>query len=124
MASHARRLAGLKRGAQSGGRDRRSAAADPTGAGAGGTGGVAAGGGSRVEARDGIHADVRLEQEDSGASKNCWRTYTPANGERPKISMDGARILVVRLGAMGDVIHALPAVASLKHSFPRSQSPG
>jgi heptosyltransferase I len=30
------------------------------------------------------------------------------------------RILVVRLGAMGDVIHALPAVASLKHSFPHS----
>jgi heptosyltransferase-1 len=27
-------------------------------------------------------------------------------------------ILVVRLGAMGDVIHALPAVASLKRSFP------
>ncbi|HUI78875.1 MAG TPA: glycosyltransferase family 9 protein [Bryobacteraceae bacterium] len=32
----------------------------------------------------------------------------PANG----------RILVVRLGAMGDIIHTLPAVASLKHSFP------
>jgi heptosyltransferase I len=29
------------------------------------------------------------------------------------------RILVVRLGAMGDVIHALPAAASLKQSFPR-----
>src|SRR5437763_840822 len=28
------------------------------------------------------------------------------------------RILVVRLGAMGDVIHTLPAVASLKHSLP------
>lgn len=32
-----------------------------------------------------------------------------------------ARILVVRLGAMGDVIHALPAVASLKHSHPGSR---
>jgi heptosyltransferase-1 len=30
-------------------------------------------------------------------------------------------ILVVRLGAMGDIIHTLPAVASLKHSMPRSQ---
>ena len=30
------------------------------------------------------------------------------------------RILVVRLGALGDVIHALPAVASLKHSLPKS----
>jgi heptosyltransferase-1 len=30
------------------------------------------------------------------------------------------RILVVRLGSMGDVIHALPAVATLKHSFPHS----
>ena len=28
------------------------------------------------------------------------------------------RILVVRLGAMGDIIHALPAVATLKYSFP------
>ncbi|MDQ2900584.1 MAG: glycosyltransferase family 9 protein, partial [Acidobacteriota bacterium] len=27
-------------------------------------------------------------------------------------------ILVVRLGAMGDILHALPAVASLKESFP------
>ncbi|SPE43478.1 Lipopolysaccharide heptosyltransferase I [Candidatus Sulfopaludibacter sp. SbA3] len=27
------------------------------------------------------------------------------------------RILVVRLGAMGDILHALPAVASLKHSY-------
>ncbi len=35
--------------------------------------------------------------------------------------MNGPRILVVRLGAMGDVIHALPAVASLKHSFPHSR---
>src|SRR5579871_3408227 len=35
--------------------------------------------------------------------------------------MDPFRILVVRLGAMGDVIHALPAVASLKHSFPHSR---
>ena len=35
--------------------------------------------------------------------------------------MDPFRILIVRLGAMGDVIHALPAVASLKHSFPNSR---
>jgi heptosyltransferase-1 len=34
--------------------------------------------------------------------------------------MSTIRILVVRYSAMGDVIHALPAVASLKHSFPRS----
>ena len=31
------------------------------------------------------------------------------------------RILVVRLGAMGDIIHTLPAVASLKHSNPGSR---
>lgn len=31
------------------------------------------------------------------------------------------RVLVVRLGAMGDVIHTLPAVASLKHSLPHSE---
>src|SRR5579883_934702 len=34
--------------------------------------------------------------------------------------MDTFRILVVRLGAMGDVIHALPGAASLKHGFPGS----
>jgi len=32
--------------------------------------------------------------------------------------MNGPRILVVRLGSMGDVIAALPAVASLKQSLP------
>lgn len=31
--------------------------------------------------------------------------------------MSGCRILVVRLGAMGDIIHTLPAVASLKQAF-------
>jgi len=31
-----------------------------------------------------------------------------------------SRILVVRLGAMGDIIHALPAAASLKTGFPGS----
>jgi heptosyltransferase-1 len=30
----------------------------------------------------------------------------------------GGRILAVRLGAMGDIIFTLPAVASLRHSFP------
>ncbi len=33
-------------------------------------------------------------------------------------SQDSGGILVVRLGAMGDIIHTLPAVASLKHSYP------
>jgi heptosyltransferase-1 len=35
-------------------------------------------------------------------------------------SSPGSRILVVRLGAMGDIVQTLPAVASLKHSFPGS----
>jgi len=30
------------------------------------------------------------------------------------------RILIIRLGAMGDIIHALPAVASLKAEFPEA----
>ena len=30
-------------------------------------------------------------------------------------------VLIVRLGAMGDIIHALPAVASLRHSFPQAR---
>ena len=32
--------------------------------------------------------------------------------------MKAPAVLVIRLGAMGDIIHALPAVASLKQSFP------
>jgi len=31
------------------------------------------------------------------------------------------RILIVRLGAMGDVIHALPAVAALRQAFPQAR---
>ncbi|MGB9457397.1 MAG: glycosyltransferase family 9 protein [Bryobacteraceae bacterium] len=34
------------------------------------------------------------------------------------MTQDPPRILVVRLGAMGDIVHALPAVASLKQGFP------
>jgi len=32
--------------------------------------------------------------------------------------MNLGRVLIVRLGAMGDILHALPAVASLRASFP------
>ncbi len=32
-----------------------------------------------------------------------------------------ASIAAIRLGAMGDILHTLPAVASLKRSFPESQ---
>ena len=35
--------------------------------------------------------------------------------------MNGPRILVVRLSAMGDIVATLPAVASLKHSIPHSK---
>jgi heptosyltransferase-1 len=31
------------------------------------------------------------------------------------------RILIVRLGAMGDIVHALPAVAALREAFPRAR---
>jgi heptosyltransferase-1 len=34
--------------------------------------------------------------------------------------MSGPRLLVVRTGSMGDILHTLPAVATLKHSFPGS----
>lgn len=34
--------------------------------------------------------------------------------------MDYRHILVVRMGSLGDIIHTLPAVATLKHSFPRA----
>jgi heptosyltransferase-1 len=43
-----------------------------------------------------------------------WSTMS----ERSTIPDSASGILVVRLGAMGDLIHALPAAASLKHSFP------
>lgn len=34
--------------------------------------------------------------------------------------MDFARILIVRLGAIGDVVHTLPALAVLRRAFPRA----
>ncbi len=40
---------------------------------------------------------------------------------QPPLTQTPPRILVVRLGAMGDIVHALPAVASLKQSFPGAE---
>jgi heptosyltransferase-1 len=37
------------------------------------------------------------------------------------LSEEVKSILIVRLGAMGDIIHALPGAASLKHSFPEAR---
>jgi heptosyltransferase-1 len=39
----------------------------------------------------------------------------------PEVRNAEFRILIVRLSSMGDVIHTLPAAASLKHSFPHSR---
>src|ERR1700686_5805584 len=30
------------------------------------------------------------------------------------------RLLIVRLGSMGDIIHTLPAVSALRHAFPEA----
>ena len=38
-----------------------------------------------------------------------------------KPASPGPHILVVRVGSMGDIIHALPAAATLKHGFPGSE---
>jgi len=37
------------------------------------------------------------------------------------VSGDVARLLIVRLGSMGDIVHTLPAVAALRESFPRAR---
>jgi heptosyltransferase-1 len=42
-----------------------------------------------------------------------------ADSESPDAASQGpSRILVVRLGSMGDIIHTLPAVAMLRRAFP------
>src|ERR1700738_2321760 len=46
---------------------------------------------------------------------------SPLLPQRARVKMSAPTILVVRLGAMGDVVAALPAVASLKHSIPHSK---
>jgi heptosyltransferase-1 len=38
----------------------------------------------------------------------------------PELSVPADRILIVRLGAMGDIIHGLPAVAALRAIFPQA----
>ena len=35
--------------------------------------------------------------------------------------MSEPRFLVVRLGSLGDIVHTFPAVAGLRHSFPRAE---
>lgn len=35
--------------------------------------------------------------------------------------MDDQRFLILRMGALGDIVHTLPAVCALRHSFPRAR---
>ena len=44
--------------------------------------------------------------------------HTTANPERAAARPDLERILLVRLGSMGDIIHTLPALATLRRAFP------
>src|SRR6185437_9691757 len=38
-----------------------------------------------------------------------------------KHPMADERLLILRMGALGDIVHTLPAVAALRESFPRAQ---
>jgi heptosyltransferase-1 len=40
--------------------------------------------------------------------------------ENPAVRADPKRLLIVRLGSMGDIIHTLPAVIALRHAFPKT----
>jgi len=44
-----------------------------------------------------------------------------ASADSSKQWEEPARILIVRLGSMGDIIHTLPAVTALRRSFPKAQ---
>src|SRR6188768_1143874 len=51
----------------------------------------------------------------------CWRRSLP----RPRAMGLGPdaldRILVVRLGSLGDLVHTLPAVSALRRKFPEAR---
>jgi len=55
----------------------------------------------------------RLRSSSSGAPAEA---STKAGGPSPEPRLD--RILIVRLGSLGDIVHALPAVAALRRTYP------
>src|SRR6266446_2249180 len=69
----------------------------------------------------------------SGPQRPAWASAWPSSAI-PKTTrreicstpfarsrMPEPRLLVVRLGSLGDIVHAFPAVASLRNSFPNSE---
>ena len=48
------------------------------------------------------------------------KTSTKNAEQKAILATEPERVLIVRLGAMGDVIHALPAVTALRAAFPRA----
>src|SRR6185503_813500 len=59
----------------------------------------------------------RSSMHDPGERRARHRRGAPTVGQLTEM----LSILVVRLGAMGDILHTLPAVASLKLAFPESR---
>src|SRR5205085_519532 len=59
---------------------------------------------------------IRVRQSSCATEPGTRQTAARLAG-----SLDTPLILLVRLGAMGDVIAALPVVASVKHSSPQSK---
>lgn len=43
-----------------------------------------------------------------------------ASSDNATLSSNPERLLIVRLGSMGDIIHTLPAVTALRHAFPEA----
>ena len=78
---------------------------------------------------------LRIEIEDepaaidwllAGCPAPSWLkpTRTPVRKSESCTAQSKFRLLVVRLGAMGDILHALPAVTALRRPIPRGSSTG
>src|SRR5581483_1599470 len=61
--------------------------------------------------------DRRRSERRNGAVGRICSVRNSAAEER----MSNQSILAIRLGAMGDIIHTLPAITTLKRSFPNKK---
>src|SRR5487761_1819808 len=65
--------------------------------------------------RSGSAFAARLPAPPSSIPRATWSS---AFDKHP---MDEERFLILRMGALGDIIHTLPAVAALRETFPRAE---
>ena len=85
-----------------------------------------AGHGARARDRHRLRRPRRHRRRSQGSfhARSARSHQVERGGGFARLSTRASKVLIVRLGSLGDIIHAIPAAAAIRRAFPHAESTG